>query len=165
MILASNAQYAAFRNLQYDPTAVDPSNPTGLVEDLFSFQLFGNDSIVTTYGIDTPHPYFPNVLEYAATGVITGATSKYSMIAWGCDARGIPYYASYSTATELTSTPAGIDLMSTSDQGPDQDTIDAVVSALKKLGSKEITALVEGLTRMVQDGGRKGMPRVSLRLQ
>jgi flavin-binding protein dodecin len=164
MMLASNAQYAAFRNLQYDPTAVDPSDPTGLVEDLFSFQLPGNDSIITTFGIDTPHPYFSNVLYYAATGVIEGATSEYSMIAWGCDAQGVTYYASYSTAAELTSTPAGIDLMSTSDEGLDQATIEAVVRALKRLGNEEITGLVESLTMMVQDGGRRGMPRVSLRL-
>jgi hypothetical protein len=162
MILASNAQYAAYRNLQYDPTALDPADPTGLVEELFSFQLPGNDTIITTYGIDTPHPYLPNVLYYNATGVIAGATSEFSMIAWGCDAKGVPYYASYSTATELTSTPSGIDLMSTNDEGPDQATIDAVVGALKKLGNAEITGLVESLTRMVQDGGRRGMPRVSV---
>jgi hypothetical protein len=161
MILASNAQYAAYRNLQYDPTALDPADPSGLIEELFSFQLPGNDSIFTTYGIDTPHPYFPNVLYYNATGVIAGATGEFSMIAWGCDAKGIPYYASYSTATELTSTPAGIDLMSTNNEGPDQATIDAVVKALNKLGNTEITGLVESLTKMVQDGGRKGMPRVS----
>jgi flavin-binding protein dodecin len=140
------------------------SDPTGLVEDLFSFQLPGNDGIITTYGIDTPHHYFTNVLYYAATGVIVGATSEYSMIAWGCDANGIPYYASYSTATKSTSTPAGIDMMTTSDEGPDQATINAVVRALKKLGNEEITTLVESLTRMVQDGGRRGMLRVSLRL-
>jgi hypothetical protein len=161
MILASNAQYAAFRNLQYDPRAIDPLDPTGLVEEVFSFQLPGNDSIYTTYGIDTPHPYFPNVLFYAATGVIAGATSEYSMTAWGCDVKGIPYYVSYSTATELTSTPAGIDLMSTSDEGPDQSTIDTVIRALKKLGNEEITRLVESLTRMAEDGGRTGLPRVS----
>jgi hypothetical protein len=60
-------------------------------------------------------------------------------------------------------TPPGIDLMSTSDQGPDQGTIDAVVEALKKLGSDEITKYVDALARMVQDGGRRGMPRVCLR--
>jgi flavin-binding protein dodecin len=103
-------------------------------------------------------------LYYAATGVIEGATSEYSMIAWGCDAEDVPYYASYSTAAELTSTPAGIDLMSTSDEGPDQATIEAVVRALKRLGNEEITGLMESLTMMVQDGGRRGMPRVSLRL-
>ena len=163
MILASNPQYAAMRNVQYDPTPIDPSDPTGLVNDLFSFQFPGNDSIITTYGVDTPHPYFPAVLDFAGTGILVGATSQYSILVWGCDINKVPYYASYSTAVEFTNTPAGIDLMSTSDQGPDQDTIHAVVEALKKLGSDEITKYVEALERMVQDGGRRGMPRVGIR--
>jgi hypothetical protein len=162
MILASNPQYAAMRNVQYDPTPIDPSDPTGLVNDLFSFQFPGNDSIITTYGVDTPHPYFPAVLDYAGAGILVGATSQYSILVWGCDIDKVPYYASYSTAVNFTDTPAGIDLMSTSDQGPDQDTIDAVIEALKKLGSDEITKYVEALERMVQDGGRRGMPRVGI---
>jgi hypothetical protein len=162
MILASNPQYAAMRNVQYDPTPIDPSDPTGLANDLFSFQFPGNDSVITTYGVDTPHPHFPAVLDYAGTGILVGATSQYSILVWGCDANRVPYYASYSTAAEFTGTPAGIDLMSTSDQGPDQDTIDAVVTALKKLGSDEITKYVEVLERMVQDGWRRGMPRVCI---
>ena len=52
--------------------------------------------------------------------------------------------------------------MSTSDRGPDQDTIDAVIEALKKLGSDEITKYVDALERMVQDGGRRSMPRVGI---
>jgi hypothetical protein len=162
MILASNPQYASMRNVQYDPTPITPSDPTGLVNDLFSFQLPDNDTIITTYGVDTPHPYLPAVLDFAATGILVGATCQYSILVWGCDANREPYYASYSTAVELTSTPPGIDLMSTSDQGPDQETIDAVMDGLKKLGNEEITKYVEALERMVQDGGRRGMPRVRI---
>jgi hypothetical protein len=161
MILASNPQYAAMRNVQYDPTPIDPSNPTGLVNDLFSFQLPGNDSVFTTYGIDTPHPHLPAVLDFAATGILTGATSQYCILVWGCDANRVPYYASYSTAVNFTQTPPGIDLMSTNDEGPDQATIDAVVQALKDLDNAEITGYVDKLERMVQDGGRRNMPRVS----
>ena len=105
MILASNPQYAAMRNVQYDPTPIDPSDPTGLVNDLFSFQFPGNDSIITTYGVDTPHPHFPAVLDYAGTGILVGATSQYSILVWGCDINKVPYYASYSTAVEFTDTP------------------------------------------------------------
>ncbi|RAR10695.1 atp-dependent rna helicase dbp9 [Stemphylium lycopersici] len=164
MILASNTQYAAFRNLQYDPTPIDPSDPPGLVNDLFSFQLPGNSSVITTYGVDTPHPHLSAVLDFAGTGIIAGATSQYSILVWGCDANRVPYYASYSTAVNFTSTPSGIDLMSTTDQGPDQETMDAVVNALKDLGSAEITGLVGELERMKQDGGRKDMPRISHRM-
>ena len=161
MILASNTQYAAFRNLQYDPTPIDPSDPTGLVNDLFSFQLPGNDSIITTYGVDTPHPHLSAVLDFAGTGIIAGATSQYSILVWGCDANRVPYYASYSTAVNFTSTPSGIDLMSTNDQGPDQETIEAVVKALKGFGNEEISGLVDELEQMKQDGGRRDLPRVS----
>ncbi|KAI4931242.1 hypothetical protein J4E85_003832 [Alternaria conjuncta] len=161
MILASNPQYAAMRNVQYDPTPIDPSEPTGLVNDLFSFQFPGNDTIITTYGVDTPHPSLPAVLDFAGTGILVGATCQYSILVWGCDANRVPYYASYSTAVEFTQTPPGIDLMSTSDQGPDQETIDAVLKALKKLGNEEITKYVVALERMVQDGGRRGMPRAT----
>ncbi|KAH7089127.1 hypothetical protein FB567DRAFT_325255 [Paraphoma chrysanthemicola] len=160
MIYASNLQYAAFRNFQYDPTTIDASEPSGLVNDLTSFQLPGNDTIYTTYGVDTPHTTYPAVLIYAGTGILEGATSEYSMLAWGCDARGQPYYASYSTAVELSSTPAGIDIMSTSNSGPDEATFEALVKALNNLRNEEIRGLVATLTKMTQDGGRNGHPRV-----
>ncbi|KAH7068785.1 hypothetical protein BKA63DRAFT_450163 [Paraphoma chrysanthemicola] len=160
MIYASNLQYTAFRNFQYDPTAIDPSEPSGLVNDLSSFQLPGNDTVYTTYGVDTPHTTYSTVLSYAGTGILEGATSDYSLLAWGCDARGQPYYASYSTAVELSSTPVGIDIMSTSNSGPDEATFEALVKALNNLRNEEIRGLVATLTEITQDGGRNGLPRV-----
>lgn len=162
MIYASNPQYLGFRNLQYDPTAIDPANPAGLVNDLTSFQLPGNDTIYTTYGVDTPDPRpgFPAVLQYAGTGILTGATGEYSVMAWGCDTAGILYYASYSSETALTATPAGIDIFSTSDSGPDTATTNALIAALNTITHPKIRALVATLTRMTQDGGRNGKPRV-----
>ena len=160
MIYASNPQYLAFRNLQYDPTALDPANPSGQVNDLTSFQLPANDTVYTSYGIDTPNPRFDAVLEYEGTGILAGATSEYSVMAWGCDTAGTPYYVSYSSETALTATPAGIDIMSTSDKGPDGATVDALIAALKTLTNPKIRALVDALTKMTQDGARNGKPRV-----
>lgn len=160
-ILASNPQYAAMRNIQYDPTPVDPSDPTGLVNDLFSFQVPGNDTVFTTYGVDTPRPNLPATLDFAGTGILTGATSEFYILFWGCDANRVPYYGSYSTATNLTQTPPGIDLLSTNDQGPDQATVNAIIKALKDLDNDEITKYVDKLARVDQDGGRRNMPRVS----
>lgn len=92
MIFASNAQYFKLRNLQYDPTAIDPSNPKGAINDLFSFQVPGTNTIFTSYGIDTPDPRpgFKAVLQYAGIGIIAGATGEFSMVAWGCDASNTP---------------------------------------------------------------------------
>jgi hypothetical protein len=162
MDYASNTQYTAFRNLQYDPTPIDPAKPTGKVNDLTSFQLPGNDTIYTSYGIDTPssRPGWSAVLDYAGTGILAGGTSQYSLLAWGCDSTQTPYYASYSSAAEATNTPAGIDIFSTSDKGVDGATLAALVKALKSLPNKEIQGLMATLTKTVQDGGRNGKPRV-----
>ncbi|KAF2825918.1 hypothetical protein CC86DRAFT_446462 [Ophiobolus disseminans] len=163
MIYASNPQYVSFRNLQYDPTAINPANPAGLVNDLTSFQLPGNDTVYTTYGVDTPDPRpgFSAVLQYAGTGIITGATSEYSIMAWGCDSTHTPYYVSYSTVTVLTATPAGIDIFSTNDNGPDAATAQALIAALRTITQPQLKALVATLTKMTQDGCRNGKPRVS----
>ncbi|KAH7384123.1 hypothetical protein DE146DRAFT_667924 [Phaeosphaeria sp. MPI-PUGE-AT-0046c] len=160
MIYASSAQFTAFRNLQYDPSPIHPAHPTGQVNDLTSFQLPGNDTIYTSYGIDTPNYQWPAVLDYAGTGILEGAMSQYSLLAWGCDKSGNPYYASYSTAAELTQTPAGIDIMSTEDQGLDEETAEVLIEMLKALPNEELSGLASGLVRMVQDGGRDGLPRV-----
>jgi hypothetical protein len=134
------------------------------VHDLTSFQL--NDTLYTSYGIDTPNtrPGWPAVLEYAGTDILEGATGEYSLLAWGCEGSSTPYYASYSSATVDTNTPAGIDIMSTSDKGPDVATLAALVKALKGLNNKEIQGLVGGLVKMNQDGARNGQPRVSVLL-
>jgi hypothetical protein len=163
MIYASNPQYSTLRNLQYDPTPVDPSNPTGQVNDLTSFQSPGSDTIYTSYGIDTPstQPGWSGVLDYVGTGILADATSQYSLLAWGCDSTGTPYYASYSSVTAVSKTPAGIDVFSTSDKGLDQATADTLLAALKDLPNEEIRGLVRGLMRTVQDGGRDGKQSVS----
>jgi hypothetical protein len=161
MIYASNPQYTAFRNLQYDPTPLDLSKPTGKVNDLTSFQLPNNSTIYTTYGIDTPHTTWSAVLDYAGTGILEGATSQYSLLAWGCDGKRVPYYVSYSTATKLTATPAGIDVMSTSDEGVEEATVRVLFEKLRALDNAEIRGLVGSLTRMVQSGERRGEERVS----
>jgi len=162
LIYASNPQYLGFCNLQYDPTVIDHTKPGGQVNDLTSFQLPGNETIITTYGVDTPDPRpgFTAILQYAGTSILTGATSEYSIMAWGCDASNTPYYATYSSESALTATPAGIDIFSTSDKGPDSATVNALITAIKALPSPRIKALAATLTRMTQDGARCGKPRV-----
>ncbi|KAF2687072.1 hypothetical protein K458DRAFT_296754 [Lentithecium fluviatile CBS 122367] len=161
MVFASNPANLALRNFQYDPTPVDPANPTGQVNDLGSFQVPNNDTVYTTYGVDTPSDSVCNVFNYAGTGILAGATSEYSVLAWGCDEDSLPYYVNYATKTELTQTPAGIDIMSTTDTGMDQKTLDAVLSGLKALGNQEISDMADGMQPMTNDGGRDGMPRVN----
>jgi hypothetical protein len=147
--------------LQYDPTPIDSLYPVVQINDLTSFQLPGNETVYTSYGIDKPNPQWHAVLDYAGRGILEEATSQYSLLAWGCDSMGTPYYVSYSSASEVTQTPAGIDIMSTNDKGLDKETADTIVAALKNLPNQDVIALAASLSKTVQDGGRDGMPRVS----
>jgi len=161
MVFASNPANLALRNFQYDPTPVDASDPTGQVNDLGSFQVPNNATVYTTYGVDTPNDTYPAVYNYAGTGIIEGATSEYSVLAWGCDEARLPYYVNYATATELTQTPAGIDIMSTRVTGMDQETLDEILSQLEALGNQEIAEMAAGMKKMPNDDGRAGMPRIT----
>lgn len=161
MVYASNPATLALRNFQYDPTPVDPNQPSGLVNDLGSFQIPNNSTIHTTYGVDTPNGTYPNVYNYAGTGILTGAFSEYNILAWGCDVNKLPYYVNYATYTELTNTPAGIDVMSTSDTGMDAATLAEVVRKLKTLGNQEISDMAGAIQKTTQDGARNGLPRIN----
>lgn len=158
---ATNPQNLQLRNLQYDPTPIDPNNPAGRVNDLFTFQIPNNDTVFTSYGVDTPHPKYPAVLEYAGTGLLEGATSEYVNLAWGCDENSVPYYVTYSSAADSTNTPAGIDIQTVSYEDIGQKTLAALLKALKETGNKEITDLANALKRTIDDGGRDHLPRVT----
>jgi len=140
---------------------MDPGDLGGAINDLSSFQIPGSDKIYTSYGVAYPHPHWPGVLDYVGTGLLENATSQYSWLAWGCDLDGNSYYVSYSSPAEASGTPAGIDLMSVTDIGPEQATVDKVFDELKKLGNEEITRLASAMIRNIQDGARDGLPRVT----
>ncbi|KAL6157322.1 hypothetical protein ACJQWK_06347 [Exserohilum turcicum] len=161
IIVATNPQYVTMRNIQYDPTPVDPSDITGQVNDLFSFQIPGNETVYTTYGVDTPRPGFVDLLDFRGTGIIANATSEFSILFWGCDADYMPYYGSYSTATAQTKTPPGLDVLSTNYKGPDQGTLDAILKGLKDLGSEEITGLVNKLNTLKHDTAKRNLPNAT----
>jgi hypothetical protein len=147
------------RNLQYSSTPVDPHHPAGDRNDLSSFQLLNNDTVYTSYGVDTPTS-IPAVYSYASTGVLQGANDTLEVLAWGYDCHGVAYRISYSTLTSLTQTPASIDVLSRTDKGPDSVTLSKIQHALVAFGDATITALAESISPAVQDGGRDGQPPI-----
>jgi hypothetical protein len=161
MVYASHAANLALHNFQYDPSPIDSYNNEHLINDLSSFQVPGNDTVYTSYGVDTPVSAHNDVMWYSGTGIIVGAYSNYSLLAWGCDSHRLPYYVNYASETALTKTPAGIDIMSTRDNGMDRETFAEVVKRLTYLGDETISQMAAALNRTVQDGGRHGMPRIT----
>jgi hypothetical protein len=147
------------RNLQYISNPIDSADPAGDREDLTSFQLLNNDTVFTSYGIDTPTS-IPAVYSYAGTGVLQGATDFLEILAWGYDCDGVGYRVSYSTLTTLTNTPASVDVLSRRDKGPDRATLNQIQATLVALGNANITALAEKIGPAVQDGARDGLPPV-----
>lgn len=161
MFYATHDANLALRNFQYDPSLVNASEPNGNITDLSSFQIPGETKVYTSHGIDTRLSPAGDHLQYHGTGILEGALSTYTLLAWGCDEYGNPYYANYATETMLTKTPAGIDIMSTSDQGVDDKTFEAIKSGLLNLGNPIVAAMANNLTKTTQDGARDGKPRIT----
>lgn len=148
------------RNLQYYTGPIDDDAPTGLRDDLASFQVTGNDTVLTSYGVDTPSTTTPAVYTYAGTGILTGATDSLEIIAWGYDCHNVGYRVSFSSYTAYTNTPASIDFLSRTKAGPSSNVLSQIKSALIAFGNANVTALAEKIGPGVQDDGRDGMPPV-----
>lgn len=133
----------------------------GAINDLSSFQVPNNTNIFTSYGVATPNASYVDVYEYRGTGILENATSQYSWLAWGCDESYESYYLSYSSASVASGTPAGLDIMCTSEYGIDEDTKNKLLEALKQSGSGEVRKLAGAFVANVQDGGRRGKPRIT----
>ena len=64
-------------------------------------------------------------------------TASWSMIAWGYDSCGIPYFAMFEDALGPS-----IDIFSRSDTGPSRETLQKLFGELRDLGNKELWDLV-----------------------
>lgn len=160
-VLTSNSQAAQLRNFQWDPTPVTSSDPNGPINDLSSFQIPGNDKVYTSYGVASPNATYVAVLDYRGTGILENATSQYSWLGWGCDANGVDYYVSYSTPSEASGTPAGIDVMSLADTGLDNATQTQLVDLMKQSASEEVRKIADTFVANIQDGGRRNLGRIT----
>lgn len=147
------------RNLQWSTFPLDPTDPTGKRSDLSSFQLVGNDTVLTSYGEDTPTET-PAVYYYQGTGILQEANDYLQILAWGTDCHGIGYRLSYSTFTEFTQTPASVDILSRTAKGPDARTLGKIQEKLIAFGVDEITKLTKAMVPALQDGARDGQPPI-----
>lgn len=145
------------RNLQYSTLPIDAKKPAGPRSELSSFQITGNETVFTTYGVDTPDAY-PSVYNFTGTGILANATDFLEILAWGEDCRGNGYRISYSTLTAFTKTPASLDVLSRSKLGPDNTTLNKIRHALIAFGNQDITKLANAMVPALQDSGRDGQP-------
>lgn len=166
---SSQPNYLPLLNLQWNPSPHFPENGTlpGQNNDLSSFQLAGDTTIHTAYGIDTPRrsndptlgPGWADIYDFVGTGGLRTINNSIEMIAWGYDTDGVPYAVMYETPVLDPSNlgPADIDIDSRSDTGPTNATLGVIFDELLKLGNKEIAALTEQIVPLVQNGARRGL--------
>lgn len=152
----SSSANAFQRNLQYSTLPIIADQPQGARSDLSSFQLVTNDTVYTSYGVDTPAA-IPGVYRYQGTGILKDATDLLEILAWGVDCDGVGYRISYSTETAATKTPASLDVLSRKKSGVDATTLKKIQSALVALGNGDVTALANKIAAAIQDNGRDGM--------
>lgn len=155
----SSSADSIMRNLEYSTEPIDPGNPKGPRTDLASFQVAGNDTVFTSYGVDTPKST-PATFTYAGTGILDGATDSLEILAWGSDCYGTPYRVTYSSYTEFTQTPASIDVLSRAPRGPDSAILGQILRQLVAFGNDDVTALAQAIGPSPYDGKRKGSPPV-----
>lgn len=92
---------------------------------------------------------------------MASTNNTWSILSWGYDTCGIPFFVAYESEIVAVNNPPGLDIQSKSDQGPTKETLDDILASLKALGNKDITALAKQTVATVQDGERRGLPPVA----
>jgi hypothetical protein len=170
---SSVISYSFLYNFQYFGAAYSEATIPGQNLDLTSFQISPTDShVYTAYGIDTPH-YRGNsdcgaecAYVYDFRGPNIDAANTWNLLAWGVDTRGDEYHVVYETQSydrngePLPGNTPGIDVICRNGEGPSQETLAGIFSALTGLGNANITSIVERIKRMKYDGRRKAEPQI-----
>lgn len=94
---------------------------------------------------------------YAPTGPISFAGNVYKILAWGYDASGVPFAVLYETKS-AGQTEDSFDVISRSNKGPSQVTLEMIWGAVNASGNASLVQLkneARGM-KIVQDGGRDG---------
>ena len=151
MVQSSSPQYSNMTNVQCELTPTDVTNPASDIDYLLSFQVGAGVSVNTLYGVYTPQAGYPTAWVFASTGLLASVSANVSIIAWGCDQSGNPYYLVHSSPLVGTNVAASISLFSASPSGVDSITISAIVAAVVELNILDISVLVKAFVSIGQD--------------
>jgi hypothetical protein len=159
---SDSAVYNQWRNMQWTLT---PQPSSGVLYDLVTYQFPGSNNTYSFSGLDTPattnssaaptvekdtYSYVPNGAAFASDG------NSFSVIAWGYDNNSVAYAVLYESPTTNGQEGAVFDIISRSDNGPDQITLNLIYQAVNATGNSALISLKNGATPLKQDGGRNG---------
>lgn len=166
----SQPAYFPFHNFQWDSSPLFPQS-TGLPgqnNDLTSYQLANDSTVVTAYGIDTPRrsndpslgPEWDSVYDFDGTGALASVNNSWELLAWGYDTCGDAYTIIYETPVVAINSLSGLDIDSRSEHRPSPKTLEGIYDALTHLNNTELTELVRTTRKLVVDGRRTELPPV-----
>ncbi len=92
---------------------------------------------------------------------MASTNNTWAVLSWGYDTCGIPFFVAYESEIVAVGNPPALDIESKSEEGPTKETLNEILTSLKALGNKEITALVKQVAATVQDGERRGRAPVA----
>jgi hypothetical protein len=156
---SNSASYQSYRNMQWTLSPREPNTLDDTLTDVASWQTVNSSQIFLFYGIDTPtivggieqHDSYNWVPPVPANV----ANNTWEVIAWGYDAISVPYIVLYETAS-VGENQCIFDIISRSDQGVTNETLDAINNGLTALGNQELITLAGQAKPLRQDGDRYG---------
>ncbi|KAJ5781166.1 hypothetical protein N7457_006326 [Penicillium paradoxum] len=127
-----------------------PADAAGIqkIDDLVQYQAIDSEKIKSVHGVDTPAPDNPGAWDWRGRGWLMIASSHWECLGFG-DVDDNQWVVTYFAKTLFT--PAGIDVYSRNKEGLSQTTVDQILNALKELGIKDITDLVNGIFEIPQN--------------
>jgi hypothetical protein len=159
---SNQIQYNQWHNMQWTLSARPNNSFDDTLNDLVSFQLLSGPDTTTVwkiYGVDTRTVVNTTITRdsytYIPTGPLAFASNIWEVIAWGYDKEGAPYAVLYETASNGQPT-ASFDIISRRDDGPSEETLDAIYKAVGDLKNKELSSLLAAVKKLRQDSGRIG---------
>jgi hypothetical protein len=154
------------RNTQAESKPVLNGNSSGPLHDLTTYQNInstGESYVYTAYGVDTPWPGLNSAFCWNGTGILNVLGLELAHLAWGYDSNGVDYLVTFlGPFPGVADYPNELDILSQSKNGPTNETVEAIKSALISLNDPIMPPdLVNSLSKIHMDNGRDDLPPVA----
>lgn len=138
----------------------------------FGARCAGDRPCASFLGYHTPRhltspdagPEWAGVFDVAGTsGVMDGYENQWSVLAWGLDAKEIPFvivHEDQSSTNGVVNQPPTLDAISRNPEGPDAGSLREVLDSLVGLGNEVINGMVEELEGVEWDRGLAAGPAI-----
>jgi hypothetical protein len=143
------------------PSASDNKTPD--LDDLVEYQKSGSSKVSTVKGVSrsssTADLEYGWTFNWRGKGWLAIASSKWEILGWGEEASGNTWVVSFFGKTLFT--PAGIDILSSSPNGPSRETVDSIKQQLAQFDSaKDLAGTLFKVPTVASDATDSSQPKI-----